>query len=203
MHRPIIIAICGKSATGKSSLARWLIKEFNKRQIPANLIISDTTRPPREGEKDGIDYNFLSLGVFLDYKNKGKYLEDSCFRQWRYGTRISSIDRDKINIGIFNAEGIESLKQYVNKYNIIPVYLEETLIERLRRSYQRESCWKTEYFRRAFVDWKDFFYIDIDLKYFFHWLKFSDENNIASVGRRICYYLERIKLIESGQNSVI
>ena len=47
---PVTVIICGRSGTGKSTLEEELIG------MGYGRIISCTTRPPREGEKDGVDY---------------------------------------------------------------------------------------------------------------------------------------------------
>lgn len=154
MTRPIIIAICGKSATGKTSLAHQLEREFKKMGVTVHRIISDTTRPPREGEKDGVDYYFISELEFDRRCASYAYLEKTSFRGWHYGTNYHSLTlgKDSINIGIFNAKGVFSLIKYCRKFIIVPVYLEDPLSVRLRRSYQREGKWRLEYLRRAFVD---------------------------------------------------
>ena len=203
MDRPVVLAICGKSATGKTSLAAWLKKELTLRKVPVNLIISDTTRPPRKGEENGVDYNFVPFGKFIQQRNNNLYLESSCFRNWRYGTHVNSIKNDKINIGIFNAEGIRSLQSKISEYNIIPIYLEENCFERLRRSYQREHQWKFEYIRRLFVDWIDFFNFEKELRCFCHWLRFTNDSSVISKSKRVCFYLETVGIIGSGQKNII
>lgn len=80
MIRPVIIAICGKSATGKTSLAKRLINFLINNDYPVNFIISDTTRPLREGEKHGIDYNFIDPYDFQLRKKNQEYLETTQFR---------------------------------------------------------------------------------------------------------------------------
>lgn len=79
MTRTIILAICGKSASGKNSFIKNLVEEFKKYNISYSIIIGDTTRPPREGEKFGQEYHFLSLGGFLNKKYNHQYLEVTKF----------------------------------------------------------------------------------------------------------------------------
>lgn len=62
---PIVIGICGKSAAGKDSTATRLVEEYKKIGIPAKKVISYTTRPPREGEVDGVDYHSLTQRLSL------------------------------------------------------------------------------------------------------------------------------------------
>ena len=55
-----IIALFGKAGAGKDTIQRLLIQHFEN----AQSIISNTTRPKRDYEKDGIDYHFLSVEDF-------------------------------------------------------------------------------------------------------------------------------------------
>ena len=165
-NRPVIIAICGKSATGKDTFANWLLSMLKVNNIPANMIISDTTRPSRVFEKDGIDYNFLTENEFHSKINNEDYLEYSHFNNWFYGTDKQSIVSDSINIGIFNIDGMSSLANYQADFEIICVYLKCGLIQRLIRSYNRERKFKIEYVRRAHADHCDFKNIKDILKRF-------------------------------------
>lgn len=154
--KPIIIAICGKSATGKNVLLTWLLSMARATGFSITPIVSDTTRPPRPFEQDKIDYNFLTDNDFHYKINNGDYLEYSSFNGWFYGTDKTSINSNIINVGIFNLDGMSSLANYQNNFKIICIYLECNLFERLIRSYQREGIFKLEYLRRAYADYRDF-----------------------------------------------
>ena len=154
-NKPIILAICGKSASGKDTLAKSLSASISP-YYRTNLIISDTTRPKRNGEQNGVDYNFLSERTFLQNIQDNKYFEYTVFRKWYYGTNRNSVSDDAVNIGVFNVAGLEHMIYLQYWYNIIPIYLDLNLEERLKRSYQRENKFKLEFLRRALVDEKDF-----------------------------------------------
>lgn len=153
-----IIAICGKSASGKDTLAKNLSHILTNKNIDNKILVSDTTRPSRVGEIDGVSYNFISKKEFLQNIYDGKMLEYSKFRGWYYGTSSSSLEKNKWNIGVFNADGIHALikKQTADFKPVIYIYLYANPWIRLRRSYEREGQWKMEFFRRMFADWKDF-----------------------------------------------
>lgn len=185
-ERPILIAICGKSCTGKSSLAKWLEKDLAARNKSVNRIISCTTRPARKGEVNGIDYMFVNPYQFYELAEDGQLLEYAEFRGWHYGTLRETIRPNDINIGIFNAKGIRSLAKFKEEFNIIPVYLDDTLKVRLQRSFIREHKWKLEYLRRAFVDWKDFRDIQYWLQQFPQKLIFKKENSVVKKSVKIC-----------------
>lgn len=80
-----VIVISGPSGSGKSTLVRRLLDD-----PPGPLVraVSATTRPPRPGEVDGVDYHFLSPEEFAERRQRGEFLE--CFevfgRGYWYGT---------------------------------------------------------------------------------------------------------------------
>jgi guanylate kinase len=154
--RPVIIAICGKSATGKDTLAAWLLSMLKAINIPANIIVSDTTRPPRLSEEDGINYNFISDTEFHNRINLEQYLEYSNFNGWFYGTNKNAIQQNSVNIGIFNVDGISSIAAHATDFEIVCIYLKCSLYRRLKRSIDREGKFKLEYLRRAKSDHFDF-----------------------------------------------
>ena len=176
MTKPIIIAICGKSASGKDTLAKKLHKYLCKRGVDAGLIVSDTTRPKRDYEVQGVDYNYIPHMTFLDKQYGGEYLEWAEFKGWRYGTHRSEVSH-AINIGVFNPTGMRKLFQHQRDFIIIPVLLEVNLFTRLKRSYQRENRWQWEYLRRAWYDYKDFNTFDNEIRNARHWLILDDYDN--------------------------
>lgn len=101
-----IIALCGKSGVGKDSL---MMAVFSHLEKYLNPIISHTTRPRREKEIADKSYHFVSEDEFLTLIDENKMLETTCFNNWYYGTSIDSLSDSKINIGVFNPEGIISL----------------------------------------------------------------------------------------------
>lgn len=101
-----IVALMGESGSGKDTILHNIMEKY-----PSyfNEIISCTTRPPREGEKDGVNYHFLSIDEFTKKVLNGDMLEATEFNDWHYGTDRESLTIDKINIGVFNPEGVRCL----------------------------------------------------------------------------------------------
>lgn len=155
---PIVIGICGKSAAGKDSTATRLVEEYRKIGIPAKKVISYTTRPPREGEVDGVDYHFVDLETFIDMQYKYMFVEHTEFRGWRYGTAINSFEEDCVNVCVLNPAGMSKLQTrypwYLEACECF--YLKVPLFVRLKRSIKREHTFKWEFIRRVFADWKNF-----------------------------------------------
>lgn len=161
--KPIIIAICGASASGKDSLQHAMCRNrtyvchdmFSGDNIPVHGIVSCTTRPRRQYERNKYDYNFINDRQFQQLQKQKEFLETSKFRGWNYGTLKSEI-MPGVNIGVFNPEGLLSLIDYRDDYFIIPVYLNVNAGTRLIRSIRREGCFKWEYIRRMRADRQSF-----------------------------------------------
>lgn len=156
IEKPMIIAILGKSASGKDTLAKFLTNYFTSLGLSTNNMTSMTTRPPRAREVNNVDYYFVTNREFNAALLAGELIEHTHFRGWQYGIPYKEVKPGYINIGVFNLEGLQSLRRSKYDYTIIPVYIEENLSTRLRRSHDREGKWRLEYFRRAVVDWLDF-----------------------------------------------
>jgi len=68
---PLLVVLSGPSAAGKDSV----IKRMKELQFPFHFVITATTRPRRENERDGEDYFFLSEAEFLRLIEEGELLE--------------------------------------------------------------------------------------------------------------------------------
>lgn len=67
-----LVIISGPSGVGKSTLVRKLLADCS---LPLSLSVSATTRAPREGEQNGVDYHFLSHEEFARRREAGEFLE--------------------------------------------------------------------------------------------------------------------------------
>jgi guanylate kinase len=77
-----LFVITAPSGAGKTSLIDALMRE----DPSLRLSISYTTRPPRPGEKDGVDYHFVDDATFLAMRDRGEFLESAEVHGYRYGT---------------------------------------------------------------------------------------------------------------------
>jgi len=78
----LLIVISGPSGAGKGTLCNLIKKEFPN----IYYSISATTRSPREGERHGVDYLFISKEEFLALKDKNGFLEWALVYDNLYGT---------------------------------------------------------------------------------------------------------------------
>lgn len=132
-----IIAIMGKAGSGKDTLLKALLQELTFTNI-ARPIISCTTRPIREGEVDGVDYHYLTKEQFTDQVLNGDMLEATVFNNWCYGTSLTNLSQNHLNIGVFNPEGVEILRD--NKHiNLFVIYIQADDKTRLLRQLNREG----------------------------------------------------------------
>lgn len=84
-----VFVITGPSGVGKGTL----IRELRGRVPELELSISATTRSPRPGEEDGIDYHFLTAEQFEDAVREGNFLEHATYSGNQYGTLREEVDR--------------------------------------------------------------------------------------------------------------
>ncbi|CAG8704771.1 6340_t:CDS:2, partial [Cetraspora pellucida] len=93
-----LIIIAGGSGTGKTTVESLLAQDPNIVKL-----ISTTTRPPREGEKDGQDYYFISKETFQAELEKGRFLEHVIYDGNCYGVHGKVVD---LILGAQNKHGV-------------------------------------------------------------------------------------------------
>src|SRR5262245_2612027 len=85
-----LIVVSGPSGAGKTTV---LHEVFARSKRPLVLSVSATTRPPRAGEKDGVDYHLLSPEELQNRRERGDFLEsfEVFGRGHWYGTLFSEV----------------------------------------------------------------------------------------------------------------
>lgn len=87
-RRGILLVISSPSGAGKTTLAR-MVAESQK----LDFSVSYTTRSPREGEREGVDYKFVSDDEFSRMIEHGEFAEWAVVHGKRYGTAIHTVNR--------------------------------------------------------------------------------------------------------------
>nr|WP_240332105.1 guanylate kinase [Sulfurospirillum tamanensis] len=82
-----ILVVSGPSGSGKSSLLRHLLNALEG----SYFSISTTTREPREGEVEGVNYHYISKEVFEKEIDEGAFLEWAKVHDNYYGTSLKPI----------------------------------------------------------------------------------------------------------------
>ena len=88
------IVISGPSGVGKGTICNRIMNEVN-----AWYSVSTTTRSPREGETNGVNYYFISKDEFKKKIDEGEFLEYNIYNDNYYGTSKRAV-LEKINAGI-------------------------------------------------------------------------------------------------------
>lgn len=152
MKNKTIIAICGLSGTGKTTIADIIAKEFFNSQ----RVVTITTRPKRPNEVNGIDYNFISREQYILYNSQGRIILQEDFNVangevWSYGLDINSLNKEEIPIIVLTPSGINELNNL--GYNVISFYIfvdEEERLNRIKLRNDNQS--KKEIERRSIED---------------------------------------------------
>lgn len=107
-----ILILSGPSGSGKSTLCKILQEHFSD----IYFSISTTTRAPREGERDGVDYHFVSQDQFIADIKQGAFLEWAQVHNNYYGTALSPItqalEQGKLVIFDVDVQGHQSIKEH-------------------------------------------------------------------------------------------
>lgn len=87
-RRGLLFILSSPSGAGKSTLARKLLAADPQ----ISLSVSVTTRPPRPGEVDGVDYHFVNVDEFKHMARRGEFMEWAHVFGHRYGTPKAPVE---------------------------------------------------------------------------------------------------------------
>ena len=142
------IVLTGAMASGKTSLAWFLEQEGIKR------VTTYTTRPKRVGEKDGVDYHYISEEEFLGLKKKHFFAEtthyDTVFGRWYYGSAKEDYRSNDDTVIVLNPRGVMCLAE---EAFVVLIDLPEEIL--VRRALLRGDT-PEEITRRIIADKLDF-----------------------------------------------
>lgn len=190
----ILIILVGRSASGKTVTSNQIYDTLSSSGIPVNRVVTATTRPPRDNEKDGVDYYFLPKSQFLDMMAYNNFIEFATFNGWYYGTPEFALEQDKINILVLNPEGVQTV---VNNPGKLPVGTQVFVFDlivplriRLKRMIARDGH-RRENIRRLWADHKDFSWFDYRLDEFNPDIGYPMTENGSK--RKLEFYFRKIK----------
>ena len=137
-----LYVLIGKSATGKDSIYKKLLKntELNLKEV-----VLYTTRPMRKKETDGVEYHFVTEDKLKELRSDGKVIEERCFNTiagpWYYFTvNDGKMDLTKGDyICINTLGGFNQIRKYLGNDKVKPVYIEVSDIELIKRAVKREE----------------------------------------------------------------
>lgn len=135
-----LFVVSGPSGTGKDTVVAALLKKHPEIQHT----VSATTRPPREGEKDGINYHFMTVDEFQANLDQSQIVEHTQYCGNYYGTLRSEIEgRMALQIPVIlviEVEGAGNIKRIypgATTIFVLPPNMEE--LERRLRNRGTES----------------------------------------------------------------
>ena len=88
-----MIILVGPSASGKTEIAKILIKEYGYQKF-----VTTTTRNIRINEKDNVDYHFINKDQFINKIKNDEFIEYVSYNDNFYGTEKKEIDKNKVLI---------------------------------------------------------------------------------------------------------
>lgn len=152
----------GKSSTGKDTIYKSLLEDES---LELRRIVPYTTRPIRDGERDGFEYFFTDETGFRRLKEQGKIVEDRAYQTYHGLWRYFTVNDGQIKPGhdyllIGTLETYIRLQDYFGKDRLLPIMVELDDGARLQRALDREKSQEfpryEEMCRRFLADTKDF-----------------------------------------------
>ena len=152
-----VLILMGKSASGKDTLQKELVEKYGY-----SPIVSTTSRPMREGEKEGVNYFYVSPEEFEKRIAASQMLEYRSYNttvngvedKWYYGTE--KLDLKGRNVVVLDMQGAKDFINYYGKENCSVAYVVALDITRKERAMSRGSFDEAEWNRRKRADFEDF-----------------------------------------------
>lgn len=133
MERGDVIVVSAASGSGKTTICRRLVGRVEGME----LSVSCTTRPRKPGERDGVDYRFVSREIFDNMVNSNEFLEHATVYGNRYGTPRRTVEaivsRGKDAVLEIDVQGGRRVKEALPEAVLVAVFPpdRETLSRRL------------------------------------------------------------------------
>lgn len=167
----MLVLISAPSGAGKTTLCQSLLAAHPE----LTRAITCTTRPPRAGERDGLDYHFLSEDEFVRRVESGEFLEHASVYGRRYGTLRSEVmgklSRGQdllLNVDVQGARSIQAAAAVdaALKRALVTVFLTPASLAVLEQRLRRRGTEDGEILRRRLdsarqeiAEWRAFDYL--------------------------------------------
>ena len=127
---PVLIVVSGPSGVGKDAA----LKRMQEKKYPFYFLVTNTTRPKRENEVDGVDYHFVSKAQFTAMEARSEFLERAVVYGFDYGNSRrevrEALSRGQDVIMRIDVQGAATIKKIVPDaifVFLLPPTLESTM----------------------------------------------------------------------------
>lgn len=136
-----MIVLVGESACGKTTLLNKMLDEYKQ----LSKLVTYTTRLPRNGEIDGVDYHFITYEKFIEMKKNMLFAEVGEYRGELYGSAIEDFKDAENKIAILNPMGLRAIKREGIEVTSIYIYVDRStrLINSLMRGDDIDLAYRT------------------------------------------------------------
>ena len=138
-RRGMLFVVSSPSGAGKTTLCRRILNQDDE----IDISVSYTTRPPRAGEEDGVDYSFVGESTFLRMQKDGAFLESAKVFDHYYGTPkapvMAAIEEGRDVLFDIDWQGAQQLAEVARGYLVTVFILPPSRTElenRLKRRAQ-------------------------------------------------------------------
>ena len=125
-----MIVLVGESASGKSTIEKILADKYGYKKT-----VSYTTRPPRDGEVNGVDYHFISEDEYNDKFNSKYFVETGAYNGWFYGTTKDQYNEN--TVCVLTPHGLRQIKKNFGEEDIESFYIKVPRRDRLIKILER------------------------------------------------------------------
>lgn len=154
-----IFVLAGMTLSGKTTVTEILSEKYG-----VNKVVGFTTRPKREGEQDGIEYDFYTSQTVPSLIVSGKtsalrgYMPKIDVGEvfWYYGFLRRKIESQENPLIITDFKGFQDLQKDYGEDKIFSIYLDLSKEEQLKRAKSRNASIMEEQLRRIDADQNDY-----------------------------------------------
>lgn len=143
------MVVSGPSGAGKSTVLSRVLAEMDRLRFS----VSHTTRPPRPGEAEGVEYHFVSLEGFEELRAQGQLLEWACVHSHLYGTCRSEHERaERDQVDLLLDLDVQGAAQVRLKFaDAVTIFILPPSYEALERRLRGRGSGEEEFRRRLEV----------------------------------------------------
>lgn len=148
-----LFVISAPSGTGKTTLVSLLLQRF-----PGSIAraVTCTTRLPREGEREGVDYYFLNEETFQRHKEKGDFLETVKIYGYEYGTlRQSVLDLQNAGKHVLLVIDVQGAAELRGKLETVSIFICPPSYEELERRIHKRKQDSSELIKKRLIRSRD------------------------------------------------